>query len=380
MEFDINYENSIANEGSHERLHRLFKRAIKGEKLVIGFIGGSITQGSLSTAPDRCYAYHVYNWFKEKFRNSSFEYVNAGIGATTSHFASARCENDLLRYSPDFVITEFSVNDKNDEHFMECYEGLIRRIYGDRSGGAVVIVNNVFYDSGKNAQSIHNKIGAHYNIPCISMQSSIYPEVANGNIPNRLITPDDLHPNDLGHKLVASVIIYYLEKVLEEVKLLSYDNSIDNEKSISKNQLPSPLTANTYEHAYIYDNRNCSPKALGFYADPAVQLAITDIFKNGWISEGLGSKIHFDVEGSGIAIQYRKSVKKPAEKILVVIDGDENNSFIVDANFDEDWGDKLELTTLLEHTDTSKHTVDITVTDSSKDYVPFYLNSIIVSR
>ena len=50
------------------------ERARRGERLVIGFIGGSITQGSLSSTPQTCYAYRVYTWWKETFPQAEFVY------------------------------------------------------------------------------------------------------------------------------------------------------------------------------------------------------------------------------------------------------------------------------------------------------------------
>lgn len=76
-----------------------------------------------------------------------------------------------------------------------------------------MLVHNVYYNNGGNAQIMHAQIARHYNLPAVSMQSSIYPEVVAGRIPNRRITEDDLHPNDKGHELVASVITYALEKI-----------------------------------------------------------------------------------------------------------------------------------------------------------------------
>ena len=43
------------------------KKAEAGEPVKVGFLGGSITQGSLSSTPETCYAYLVYKWWKEKF-------------------------------------------------------------------------------------------------------------------------------------------------------------------------------------------------------------------------------------------------------------------------------------------------------------------------
>ncbi len=120
----------------------------------------------------------------------------------------SRAESDLLSHRPDFVIIEFSVNDESTEFFRETYEGLVRRVWQDENEPAVMLVHNVYYNNGGNAQIMHGQIARHYQLPAVSMQSSIYPEVVAGRIPNREITEDDLHPNDKGHELVASVITY----------------------------------------------------------------------------------------------------------------------------------------------------------------------------
>ena len=53
----------------------------------------------------------------------------------------------------------------------------------------------------------------------------------------------------------------------------------------------------------------------------------------------------------------------------------------LDANFDETWGDKLELYTLLEHGENKEHTVQIKLVKTSEaDASEFYLVSIIASR
>ena len=126
------------------RLKNLMKRAAKGESLVIGFLGGSITQGSLSSTPKTCYAYLVYEWWKKSFPNAAFSFVNGGIGGTTSHYGGARAWKDVLCYRPDIVTVDFSVNDDANEFFEETYEGMLRRLLAAPSDPAVVVLNNVF--------------------------------------------------------------------------------------------------------------------------------------------------------------------------------------------------------------------------------------------
>lgn len=370
--YEIEYERGIANRGNQARLKKVMDRAIRGEKLTIGFLGGSITQGSLSSKPTLCYAYRVFDWWKQTFPQAEFTYVNAGIGGTTSHFGAARVQSDLLAYEPDFVIVEYSVNDESNEHFEETYEGLVRTIYQSETKPAVVLVHNVFYHNGANAQLIHSRIGRHYELPSVSMQSTIYPKVVAGEIPNREITPDDLHPNDQGHELVASVITYFLNTVRQAVEQTGVDET-------EPETMPQPLTANSYEHTLRINRNNYKPDMDGFAEDKCEQTDITDCFKNGWSANRKNARISFLFEGSGVAIQYRKSVKKPACIAKVIVDGDPSTEMILDANFDEDWGDKLELDTITEHMQTGTHTAELTIIeDYGGNAVPFYLTALIV--
>lgn len=371
LEDRIDYESGISNIGNPYRMKKLFQRAEEGNKIKIAFIGGSVTQGSLASSKDTCYAARVFSWWKETFPKSEFTYINAGIGGTTSQFGCARVQQNVLAYDPDFVIVEFSVNDESTEMFLETYEGLVRQILQGKSKPAVMIVHNVRYDNGANAQVQHAKIARRYELPSVSMQSAIYPQVVNGNIANREITPDDLHPNDSGHRLVAGVITHYLQKLAEDV---------DVEEAVP-DKLPKPLTANRYEAAVRYQNGTRPSAAEGFYADDMPQTDLTDVFKNGWTASEAGAYIVFEFEASEIAVQYRKSVQKPAPVAKAVIDGKESESVILDGNFTEDWGDCLHIDTLLYHGELKTHRLEITILPTGQELaVPFYLASVIASK
>lgn len=373
----LDYPKGIVNAGNQKRIMEVMARAGRGEKLCIGFIGGSITQGSLSSTPQTCYAYLVYKWWCETFPQTEFTYVNAGIGGTTSQFGAARVEDDLLSRKPDFVIVEYSVNDEDDAHFMETYEGLVRRIYGAEQRPAVLLVHNVRYDDGKSAERVHECIARHYDLPAVSMRSTIYAEVAAGRIQKRDITPDGLHPNDEGHRLVASVITYLLEQIQE----VSKEEKVKIEEEDAGTEMPTPLSKNAYEKSVRYRNDNCIPLLQGFETDKRVQNGITDCFKRGWTAAKCGATINFCVEGSCIAVQYRKSVKQPTPNAEVIVDGDTEAVLRLDANFDEDWGDKLELVTVLEHGEMRTHEVQIRITEAHEDdVVPFYLVAVIASK
>lgn len=391
-EWNLDYEAAVANRGSLARIKSVLQRAAQGEKLTIGFLGGSITQGCLASEPKLCYAYRVYEWWQKTFPEAAFTYLNAGIGATDSQFGCARADGDLLAYGPDFVILEFSVNDSATPHSLETYEGLVRKIYGQAWRPAVLLVYNVCYDSGANAQAVHGRVAEYYGLPALSMKDCIYPEIAAGRLERRQVTPDDLHPNDYGHELVASVITRFLEQVWEDVgnagtgsaKGGTAETETATAERGTADNFPlnvPPLTENAYERSVRYRNDNTTPLLNGFTPDGLPQQGITDLFKKGWTASKKGASITFHVRGSCIAVQYRKTMQRPAPVAELYLDGDEAHPFVLDANFEETWGDKLALDTVLEHGEDREHTVEIRLTETHEDdALPFYLVSVIASR
>ncbi len=405
--------------GDPSGIMEVMKRASKGGLITIGSIGGSITQGAIVSDEALCYAARVFKWWKDSFPQAAVRYVNAGIGATTSQFGVARVTDDLLKYDPDFVIVEYSVND-NDEIldgfidnnctrrdrsvlFRETYEGLIRKIMSYRTSSghtpAILIVHSVKYDNGRNAEEIHSEIGRHYGIPCISMKELIYDRLNPGAITNanvsgdagrdRLanvktedITQDMLHPNDLGHGIVAAFITDYLSglkpenenREREESRKCIRTEPDTAEEQADLRQLPPALTANKYENLNRYNRLNAKPLLKGFVEDdtpvvksfeintgydaenimktdddPVLSSEVRDVFKNGWTASNKGDSIIFEFMGTELSLMYRKSVDKPAPVAYAVIDGDEENRIRLDANFDEDWGNKAFMATIMYH-------------------------------
>ncbi len=361
------------------RLKKCMRRAIQGEELTIGFFGGSITQDCAATVHENSYAYRVFQWWEKTFPKAECHYVNGGIGGTTSHFGVSRVISDMLMYQPDMVVIDFSVNDEADEFFQETYEGLLRRILAWDSRPAVLILNNVFYDTGENAQEYHNAIGDHYCVPHVSIRDTLYQKMRSGMYTREELTGDGLHPNDKGHKLVAEEIITFLEQVQADMDESEGSEQTQMNQEI-KTELPVPVTANAYEHAKRLTIHEISPGLSGFRPDSDEKCGHLDIFKNGWIGKRAGERITFEITASCIAVQYRKSVVKPALRAKLTLDNDTEHVWILDGNFEEDWGDCLYLEPILHHGAKCNHHIDIEIMDDGLEAtVPFYLVSLIVA-
>lgn len=85
--------------------------------LCVGFIGGSLTDAESYTTEEG-YAFGgkrwtdtVVNYLEEKFPNRKILPHNAGIGGTTSDYGAARITETILKYAPDIVFIEYTVND-----------------------------------------------------------------------------------------------------------------------------------------------------------------------------------------------------------------------------------------------------------------------------
>lgn len=372
MQLENISDKGIVDFGNLYRIGRTMNKAMAGEDITVGMIGGSISQGSLSSTPKTCYAYLVYEWWVKRFPKSRVQYINAGIGGTTSQFGAARVEEDLLAGKPDFIITEFSVNDQNTPFFRETYEGLVRRSLTCDSEPGILILNNVCYNDGTNAQEMHNEVGAYYKLPMVSIKDSLYQLVEAGVLNRADITPDDLHPNDAGHKLVAEIVTNTLDIIYEKV----IKEEIDKEYVFPE----KALTANCFEDSLRLNNKNTEPSVTGFLADETPKAGITDIFREGFYGRNAGDAISFEAEAGNIAVQYKKTVRRKAPVAAAVIDGDEENPIILDANFEEDWGDCLYLQNLLVGGEKRKHRIDITITEADDESnLDFYLVSIIIS-
>lgn len=351
--YSIDFSEGIVNNGDTTRIQKVFEKARGGGKLSLVFLGGSITAGCLSSVHEKCYAYLVYKWWCENFPDATFEYINAGVGGTGSDFGVARVEEDVLSKNPDLILIEFSVNDSVTDYFEETYEGLVRRCLNS-TNAAVMAFHNICYDSGNSAEDMHSQVEKHYKIPAVSIRPTVYKALTEGRFEAKEITSDNLHPNDSGHLLLSCAIIRFLETVYRESteKTSEYGRINDN--------LPKPVTLNRYENATL-------------------------LREPGFTAFCKGEKMSWDVESNIVSVQFVKTVCKPAPIARITVDGGKNGEAVLDANFDEDWGDCMYTVPVYADTDASHHHIEIEIIkdhseDEIKDKSPFKLLSLTVSR
>lgn len=341
-------KNSVVNSGDFTRLWHVMKKAKDGEEITIATIGGSITVGA-AVSKDKRWATQAAKWWQDKFPNTKINFINAGIGATASDMGAHRAYNDMLKYKPDVIIVEFTVNDNVNQYPKETYEGLIRQCLAMKNQPAVISLMTM--DSWcNNMQDIHMDVVKYYNLPTASFKNAFMPEITTGKILDikETLMPDGVHPNEYGHQSLADFItVNFFDKAYKTIP-----------KNIDTIQIPTlkkPLISDTYQYTKLYNANYLKPIInTGWNIKKTDDL--TSTFGASWVTDTPGSKLKFELEGDTISLIYFRS---PQNMGMLEVTLDNQKPVILDCCFANGWGDYWALNTLARGLNKGKHTVEI---------------------
>lgn len=345
---DEMYQNADLNDGDITRLAAVMRQARDGEEITVGVIGGSITQGSLATA-NNGYGNIFYQWWTEAFPDTKINFVNAGLGGTTSYLGVHRIDKELLAYNPDVVVVEFSVNDSDSLFYKETYEDLIRRIMKQPNNPAVIQLF-MTQENGTSAQAVHLHVGFWYNLPRLSYREMVLPEIEKGTFTWKDISPDNIHPNDRGHAMVGEILWRYLNSVYAKI-----DTITEEVTPLEK----EPQFTESYIDATILDSLSITPTA----SEGFLSARKYDRFPNGWTTEGGDTSITFETEAQNIGILYLKTTDGLSGQYDVYVDG--TRVWTLDADFKGGWGNYPDTVEVYKSKEKLKHTIEIKQSPSS---------------
>ncbi len=348
---DAMYERAVVSEGNKARLAKAMKKAANGEDITVGVIGGSITQGSSANDHNNCYAELFHKYWVEKFPQSNVNFVNAGIGGTNSYLGVHRVDTQLLDSKPDAVIVEFSVNDTDKLMNKYSYDSLVRKILNCDSQPAVMLLFTTQED-GTSLWETHKEIGAAYDLPMLSYRAVVYPEVSAGTLDWKDISPDNIHPNDEGHKLIGQLVSRYLDSVYDDL-----DNIDDSSVAFDT----PAYTADYYKDAKMLGASDIAPQEISGF-EQGGNSVYPELFPDNFVTEGEGY-LKFETECKCLGFFYLKKVDGKGGKYDVYVDGERKGT--LDADFKGGWGNYGETQQILISKDSEKHTVEIKLAEGS---------------
>jgi len=330
---------SLLAAGNQARMQRFIEKCRSGDTVKIAAIGGSITQGSGASTTSKCYVSLFNTWVKSNFSCSTTLY-NKGIGATSSDYGVFRAYRDIVSNEPDLVIVEFAVNDgsSGESTYGEPFEGLLRQLLKASSKPAVIVLfmTQTAYQGGQAWQSL---IAANYDLPMVSYQNAVWPELQDGTIVSSDISSDGTHPNDAGHALVASFLEDLVSRAADAFPTGSTESDIP--------KVAVALKSTTFEFTNLYDGDDTDTSDLESIMTSQSGWTFTNADKDGdyqtvgaaYQSSTAGSTIDFAVEdGDIIYVSYEMANDGDYGEAEFTVD--DSTSTTIDANFTTSgWGD-----------------------------------------
>ncbi|RCR67804.1 SGNH/GDSL hydrolase family protein [Larkinella punicea] len=190
------------------------------KKATVAFLGGSITHNP-------GWRDKVSRYLQEKFPQTTFTFIKAGIPSLGSLPHSFRIEQDVLSQGKvDLLFVEAAVNDRTNETDsltqLRALEGIVR--HARKANPSVDVVLMEFADpdkfgdfrQGKEPVELanHERVAAHYQLPSIDLAREVYDRIAANEF-SWEYDFKDLHPSPFGQEVYFQTMKHLLNTAFQ---------------------------------------------------------------------------------------------------------------------------------------------------------------------
>ncbi len=211
---DPPFGDNIRLRGSLDNSRRTFEQTKRG---TVAFLGGSITEMNGHRPM-------VMELLKNRFPDTQFTFIGAGISSTTSITGAFRLDRDVLSKGPvDLLFVEFAVNDDQDGHYTreQCirgFEGIVR--HARQANPLTDIVTTYFVnepmlatlDAGKVPLTIeaHDAVARHYAVSSLNLAREVSQQIRQGGLTWKIY--GGVHPATAGNAIQAAMVAELLAR------------------------------------------------------------------------------------------------------------------------------------------------------------------------
>jgi len=281
------------------------------KRLMIGYIGGSVTQGDNATNYALSWRSLTTKWFQQRYPDAEVREVNAALSGTGSDLGAMRTRQDLLSGNPDLVFIEFAVNDyyMTTEHAQRGVEGIVRQIRRQNPRADIVLVQvtrTVWapdYDAGQLPVPVRNQmpIASRYGLPVVNVGQAIHEHIRATGASYSDFFSDVVHPNNAGHAQYAATLQAFLA-----------DREAD--APAGKRGVPPPVVSYPFDYGAIEDPRPFANDDWQFD-----DLLVGRLTRSRLRSDVIGASLTFPFEGSAAGLYW--ILAPDAGDILWSLDG-----------------------------------------------------------
>jgi acyl-CoA thioesterase-1 len=201
---------------------------------LIVVLGDSITASyfeTISWKPFRCaqcpqdgYAEKFLHLLEEQYPMSAPSLINSGIAGDNIHGMNKRLERDVLRYQPDLVILNASVNWSVHrgtlEEYQKNYDEVVRRIRKETGADLILMTANTKI-SDKTDPNFEERTdyvrreAETYHLPLVDIHQ-LYEETIPFNELKSALSNEENHPTPYGHTLIAEALMQCFREKSDE--------------------------------------------------------------------------------------------------------------------------------------------------------------------
>lgn len=267
------------------------------------FMGGSVT-----TRPWR---EPVMEYLRNRFPQTQFDFVMAGIGGTDATLGAFRLPTDVFGQGPvDLFVLEFAVNGGG----VRAMEGIVRQAkrISPQVDTMILYFANTAHIADAKAQRIpaivadHEQVADHYMLASLHLYKDVADRLDAGQAVWEDWFTDSVHPSQAGCDVYADDLIHFFDTAW---KRTDTQNETDTDVAVStSNTENANIDTITPLDSYCYER--------GHYVDPRATAALDRAqWSEGWTAEKTcnyggpidvleavepGAQIGFDFTGTAV--------------------------------------------------------------------------------
>lgn len=288
----------------HQRgnLANSYLKFSKEKKGCVAFLGGSITEMN-------GWRNMIQEDLKQRFPDTEFTFIDAGIGSTGSTPHAFRFENDVLKKgTPDLLFVEAAVNDDtNGFNYIgqtRGMEGIVRHARTVNSNMDIVMLHFIYdpfiplLNKGIEPDVImnHERVANYYRIPSIDLTQEIAKRMRDGEFDWNYF--GGTHPAWEGHKYYAAAINRLFD--------MEWSGDIIN-KTTQSHQIPAkPIDPFSYDKGEFIDIHSAKLRGWKIVDDwtPTIEAGTRQGFVNVPMltTDRAGASLTLPFEGRAIGI------------------------------------------------------------------------------
>lgn len=282
-------------------LNNTIYRLKKEKKLIVGYFGGSITEGSgASVMEETSWRARTTAFLRVANPEAEITEIQAAIGGTGTDLGICRIERDLLSKKPNLVFIEFATNDLafTFQEQVDYFEGCLRRIMEADPTTEIVCVLTAQINSEKNqkelgdyrSRTVHAFISHYYGLPIIDIGDAMRTAVHHAGDDWKVYTTDNVHPNDEGYLICADTVREYLTKWFAK----------ETPQSLTARTIPAKLSPSpALPNGNLIELSHCEDTLRGWHF---VDKRFKNRFPHYYKADGIGSAIDYEFEGTGFGL------------------------------------------------------------------------------